>query len=296
MTKANKHILNNEVPDDFAVIILSHGRADNLVTMATLARGGYDGKCYIILDDEDDQHDLYCDKFGADRVITFNKEEAEKSFDIMNNFGNRDVVVHARNACFEIAKDLGLKHFLMLDDDYKSFDYRFPKGNQLSHHKVNSLNALFNYMIEFLEVTQATTVCFAQGGDFIGGLGGMYFDKLKRKAMNTFFCNVDRKTKFIGYINEDTTMYVNDGVRGELFLTITDVMVTQAATQANAGGLTGAYLEAGTYVKSFYSVMAQPSCVKVTMMGGTHRRLHHKVNWNNCTPKIINEKYKKVVK
>lgn len=296
MIQANKHVINDEVPDDFAVLILSHGRADNLVTMATLARGGYDGKYYIIVDDEDEQYELYCKKYGSEHVILFNKEEAEQSFDIMDNFGNRDVVVHARNVCFEIAKDLNLKHFLMLDDDYKSFDYRFPKGKQLSHHKVHSLNAMFNYMVEFLEATQATTVCFAQGGDFIGGLDGMYFDKLKRKAMNTFFCSVERKTKFIGYINEDTTMYVNDGVRGELFFTITDVMVTQAATQANTGGLTGAYLESGTYVKSFYSVMAQPSCVKVTMMGGTHKRLHHKVYWNNCTPKIINEKYKKVVK
>ena len=65
-------------------------------------------------------------------------------------------------------------------------------------------------------------------------------------------------------------------------------------TQANAGGLTDIYLDNGTYVKSFYSVMFCPSAVKVSMMGDTQMRIHHKVYWNYCVPKIINEKYKKL--
>jgi hypothetical protein len=60
-------------------------------------------------------------------------------------------------------------------------------------------------------------------------------------------------------------------------------------------GLTDIYLDLGTYVKSFYSVICCPSCVTVSMMGGTKKtmRLHHNVSWNNCTPKIISDKYKK---
>ena len=39
--------------NDFVVFILSHGRANSLVTVDSLNRCGYTGKWYIILDDED---------------------------------------------------------------------------------------------------------------------------------------------------------------------------------------------------------------------------------------------------
>lgn len=40
---------------DFAVFILTHGRADNVATMGALKKGGYTGKWYMIIDDEDGQ-------------------------------------------------------------------------------------------------------------------------------------------------------------------------------------------------------------------------------------------------
>ena len=52
------------------------------------------------------------------------------------------------------------------------------------------------------------------------------------------------------------------------------------------------YQDQGTYVKSFYSVMYNPSSVKVGLMGAVNKRLHHKVNWNKSVPKIIDSKYR----
>lgn len=63
----------------------------------------------------------------------------------------------------------------------------------------------------------------------------------------------------------------------------------------NAGGMTDLYLDSGTYVKSFYSVMYCPSAVKVAVMGGdAEKRLHHNISWNNCAPKILRENYRKI--
>ena len=53
------------------------------------------------------------------------------------------------------------------------------------------------------------------------------------------------------------------------------------------------YLDAGTYLKSFYTVMVAPSCVVVAMMGDKHMRMHHKINWECAVPKILNQKYRK---
>jgi hypothetical protein len=57
--------------------------------------------------------------------------------------------------------------------------------------------------------------------------------------------------------------------------------------------MTDAYLKYGTYVKSFTTVMMQPSSVFVAMMGFTKNRLHHRVIQRNTVPMIVKEMYKK---
>jgi hypothetical protein len=89
-------------------------------------------------------------------------------------------------------------------------------------------------------------------------------------------------------------LYVENGRRGSLFVTIPRLRLWQQQTQQNSGGLTDIYLDLGTYVKSFYSVMYAPSCVKLTTMGSTHRRLHHMVLWNNAVPRIVDESIRKL--
>lgn len=148
--------------------------------------------------------------------------------------------------------------------------------------------------ISFLDTSGAATVAFAQGGDFIGGLAGGNFKKrLLRKAMNAFFCRADRPIQFRGTMNEDVTTYTTLGSRGELFFTFVDVHIIQVATQSLGGGMTEAYKESGTYLKTFYSVMSMPSAIKVGMMYSKHQRIHHRIDWESCVPKILNEKYRK---
>jgi hypothetical protein len=277
----------------FAVFILSHGRAENVITVQTLRNCGYTGDIYIIIDDEDKQGDLYKKIYG-DKVIVFSKKEMDGTFDIGDNFNDRRVVVYARNKCHDIAKSLGLDYFLELDDDYNDFCYRYEENGALRKINVKSFDKLVEKCIDFLEVSNAHAIAFAQGGDYIGGVGSTAWQqKLLRKVMNTFFCKTDRPFQFYGRINEDTTMYTVLGQRGYIFFTLGDVMVNQIQTQANAGGLTDIYLDKGTYYKSFCSVMFSPSCVKVSSMGNVYRRIHHRVKWNNCCPKIISERYKK---
>ena len=155
-------------------------------------------------------------------------------------------------------------------------------------------------MADFLIASGADTVAMAQAGDFVGGIGSTAAGHpLLRKAMNVFFFRADRPCSFVGMTNEDVNMYVLANLRGRLILTLTSVMIVQMVTQTNSGGLTDIYLQDGTYVKSFYSVMCAPSCVKISMLhGGTkdtaqHWRIHHPVKWNNCAPKILSEKWRK---
>ena len=279
--------------DDFAVFILTHGRADNVKTVKTLEKAGYTGKYYIVIDNEDDQEDRYRELYG-DKVMQFDKLEEARKTDTPDLSDNRGVIIYARNYCFDLAEKIGVKYFCELDDDYTNFEYRYIEGEKLKIKSVKQLDTVFELLVDFLEESGALTVAMAQGGDFIGGAQSGTFKKgLLRKAMNSFVCSTERPFRFVGRINEDVNTYTAYGSRGKLFFTVTNVSLVQTQTQHNKGGMTGTYLDSGTYVKSFYTVIYSPSCVTVQIMGDKHKRIHHHIAWNNCVPCIMDEKYKK---
>ena len=281
--------------NDFAIFILTHGRADNVKTTHTLERCGNTNKIYYIVDNEDDQIDKYKANFGEENVVVFDKLAVSKTIDTMDLSPDRRAIVYARNVSFDIAKKLGLTYFLQLDDDYTRFEFRWGEGDKLKTIFIENIDDVVDMFLDFLEKTSATTVAFAQGGDLLGGVNGTKFQMgLLRKAMNSFFCKVDRPFKFFGRINEDVNTYVKLGSIGKLFFTITSVDLVQTATQANAGGMSGLYYDAGTYVKSFYTIIANPSCVKIAEMGASHKRIHHTVDWERAVPKIISSDFKKI--
>lgn len=282
--------------DDFAVFILTHGRANNVLTLKTLQKMGYSGKWYMIIDNEDDQANLYYSSFGYDHVIMFDKQAVVDNTDTLFNYPDHRAIVYARNASFKIARDLGLTYFLMLDDDYSDFQYRYIDNGKLKlrHPDKSKIDLLFSAMLNFLDSTGAKMVAFAQGGDMLGGAKSPRFAaKITRKCMNSMFCRTNNPVNFIGVMNEDITTYTTLGSRGILFLTYTECHIVQKPTQSLEGGMTEAYLESGTYLKSFYSVISMPSAVKIYMMYSKHNRIHSRVDWDHCVPKIISGKYRK---
>jgi len=281
---------------DFAIFILSHGRPESIVTIPVLERSGYTGDIYIVCDDGDKTLDKYKELYG-DKVKVFNKAE-QSDFDLMDSLDDDRCVVFARNYTFKLAKELGYKYFAELDDDYNHFNYRFDDNYKyISSTPIRGLDKILTSMVEYVESSPIHAICFAQGGDFIGGKSGGMAQAVqtKRKAMNLFVFDVDRPVEFTGRINEDVNMYLRHGILGDILLTTTQVCLEQVATQTGGSGLTDIYKALGTYVKSFYSVMASPSSVKINLMGNKHRRLHHIIKWNNTVPKIIRQEHQKSV-
>lgn len=280
---------------NFCVFILTYGRPDAVHTISMLSKGGYTGPYRLICSTDDEKLDEY-KKLHGDKVIVFDKMDIVKRFDRCDNFSNNKSVVFARNACFEIAKDLGYDYFLECDDDYMSIDWRYMdhRGKKLISRRVKSLDVVFEAMLQFLDASGALTVALAQGGDFLGGANSPYAtEPLIRKAMNTFFCKTANRFEFRGTLNEDVNTYTSLSHVGKLFFTFMMANAVQRETQRSAGGMTDIYLDEGTYTKSFYSVMLCPSAVKIGAMGESHARIHHRIAWNNCAPKILNEKWKK---
>lgn len=283
--------------DDLCVFILTHGRPDRVLTLTALERAGYSGKVYLVVDDEDKTLDQYKAKYG-EKVLVFSKRDMEGTFDAGDNFPGRRGVIYARNACWGLARDVGCRYFFELDDDYSGFYYRFDTKNIYGSFRIRkTMDRMIEALVDFHEKTGALTVATSQGGDHIGGEdNGQRRPSLTRKAMNSFVCDVERPFLFPGRVNEDTSAYTSLSRQGGLFFTCMAVQLNQMQTQQHRGGMTELYLDGGTYIKSFYSVMYCPSSVKIGKLGdprSPHFRIHHKINWHATAPKIISERWRK---
>lgn len=280
---------------NFGVFILTHGRANNIKTDKALRARDYTGDIHYVIDDEDDQQQDYIEKYGADNVHIFSKTEEEKHFDPGDLSTDRRTIVYARNASQRIAKDLGYTHILQLDDDYTSFSPRIVSGIELLEPFTGRLDDIFSAFCDFLDETKAQTVAMAQGGDFIGGAASTrYWQGITRKAMNTFFINTNNPIQFQGRINEDVNTYVQQGNTGTLFFTISKYAIVQTTTQSNQGGMTDTYKATGTYLKTFHTIMRNPSSTKVGIIQATNQpRIHHSISWKHTTPMILNPQHKK---
>jgi hypothetical protein len=270
---------------NFAVFIMVHGRPDKMWTYNTLRKCGYSGKIFLVADNLDKTVNQYKDKYG-DELLIFDKEKASKEMDIGDNSKDLRSTLFAANKIFDLAKENGIKHFFIMCDDYYYFGYRYDTGAKI----IKNLDKVFDSMVDFYKSTTIKSIAFSQGGDHIGGFSGI---KLKRKAMNSFLCSTDRPFKFMGRMNEDVTTYVNLGSKGDIFFTFTNLQLDQKDTQNEKKGLTELYKDNGTYVKSFFSVMYNPSNVKVSILNSNYSRIHHSIKWNNTAPCILDPKNKK---
>ena len=281
--------------NEYVVFILTHGRADNVVTLDTLRRCGYTGRVVLVIDDEDKQGPQYIANFGRENVEIFSKEQIAQTFD-EGARGDRRTIVYARNACFDIAERLGYKYFIELDDDYTNFSYRFKSDYTFTNTiSIKNLDNIFAAMLEYYKSIPALSIAMMQGGDFLGGSEGGYSKSVRtyRKAMNSFICSTERRFNFVGRINEDVNTYTTLGSMGHLFLSTNQCHLLQKTTQSNKGGMTDVYCDSGTYLKTFFTVMYCPSSVKVSDIRSKHARIHHRIEWDDTAPKILREQYKK---
>jgi hypothetical protein len=281
--------------EDFAAMILTHGRADNVKTIRALAEAGYTGKILLVIDDTDKQQQQYKKAFPV-AVRIFSKSEWAEKIDDGDNSGDTRAVVYARAACVDIARQEGLRWIVQLDDDYTAFHYKNDEQNRYCSKKISRLDDVWSAMIDYADKAGIACLAMSQEGDHIGGQNSIYNKTIrtKRKAMNSMFMRVDDPVSFVGKVNEDATMATLESLRGRLILTIMGLSLSQGVTQQNKGGLTDIYRDQGTYIKSMYSVLYAPSAVKVKNMVVGEKRLHHIVDYDACAPKIIRETYRKV--
>lgn len=135
--------------DEFVAMILTHGRPDRVHTLKSLRRHGYTGRVAIVIDDEDDRAADYRREFGDD-VVIFSKRDAAVETDEADNRTDLKGVVYARNASWSIARRLGARYFVQLDDDYLDFRHkRDERDLYINKADIRDLDAVFDAMLDY---------------------------------------------------------------------------------------------------------------------------------------------------
>ena len=279
-----------EIRSDFCIFILCHEAPNDVKTVQTLEKAGNLYPWFIVVDSED--RELYnYEKIFGDKVLVFNKSWYANTTDVMDQSKSLSSPVFARNACFDMAKYLGYRFFLVLDDDVTNIRYKMKEKSL----KITRITEVFTAFVSFLEKTPFTSIAFSQGGEHFNSKkkDKEWKKTISFKCMNSWFCQTDKPIKFMARINDDITTYINYFRKGHLFLTVMNILLDQYTTQQKDRGLTDVYRKLGTYQKSFYTTMVSPSCNRITYLPTKNGRIHHRIISRRIIPRIIREKYKK---
>ena len=101
--------------NDFAIFILTHGRANDQKTLNMLKENGYTGKWFLVVDNLDEQLEEYQQKY-REHVIVFDKLAAWGITDTFHNGKMLKAVVFPRNVVFQYAREKEIKSFAMCED------------------------------------------------------------------------------------------------------------------------------------------------------------------------------------
>lgn len=276
--------------DDFAVFILSHGRAEKCLTLETLRRCGFTGKVFIVIDDEDEQKADYFSNYGSDIVVEFCKKDYVSSVDTITIVDNPASPTFARNAVCDIAKQHGVKYFGMFDDDLTNFLYRYNDSGSLRKKDISDLDKIFEYMLDFMDISNADCFAFTNAGGLIGGVSGRFSEGLRRQAAATFIIRTESYAPFVGVYNEDMNYSLLKARKGQLVFELTKIAFYTCERGDNSGGLHDLYASKDWYFINFHSVVCLPDVCKIQPRNGNAKL---KINWVCSIPQIISGRWKK---
>lgn len=276
--------------DSFAIFITTHGRSNNCTTLNTLKSLGCKYPIYLIVDDLDKDLDSYKVKFG-DCVKVFSKQKYVNLTDTIMTPKVFSAVVFARNFCEDLAKMMGLKYFLILDDDIKNFKIRFPINTKLTSTKINNIDKILDIYLDYLDNSPLGLLGFGNKPSYIGGLSNFY--KTKRRCFNAFLRKTSIPFTWVSNFNEDTISCVVEGKRGFLVLELPYVQLEAIETGKGTqnGGMFEMYNNIDEYKRKFNYVIIQPNIYSIYI--NSDKEIKVRRIWDNAIPKIIKQKYRK---
>lgn len=273
------------------VFIPSYHRADNLMTVKTFKRMGYDmSKVTVFVDSWTDDYADYhrtCNDFGCNLEV-FDMNEAVSRYDYVHRANKfHRCVGQARNMFQDYAKAHGIDFYFVSDDDTSSYQIRTIGMN--NYVRMANIDDWLWMAEETERLMRSRHIgCFAwlQTGDFMNKIQSRIYWK---KVMNsTFYLLPYIYRAERGYGDEDTSMFTTIENMG-LFTGSygVGVVLQQMQSAKQTGGLTDMYQECKLLSKAILCPIQHPSAIHAEKQISNGNRIHHKINNRYLMPKIL---------
>lgn len=278
------------------IFIPSYHRPHNVKTAYYFINAGYTAeKIHVVIDNEaEDKEEYEADaKNNGYKLHIFDIDEARARFDYVHRASkSRRSAGQARNMFYDIAKELEIDEYVVIDDDTNHYEYR-PFRTYIRKAKVSEVVYVFTRILEVMRKHHIGCFGLSQTGDMFGV--GNDTKLMRMKVMNTTFIN----TKYIyrgerGVQDDDTSQFV--GIYNEGLFTGSlrnGIILHQTLSATQQGGLTDLYNECKLLNKALVCVIQFPSAIQATRQVKNGGRLHHKINNRYLLPKIIRGTAKK---
>lgn len=285
----------------FCVFILSHQNYDQCKTLDMLKKYNYNGDWKIVVDDLDNQLNLYKEKY-KDNLIIFKKEDWFDSVDTAYSPGwdSKSSPVYARIFLQKYVEDNNITNYSVFDDDIHRLNLVRKLPNKLEKKEIKDINKIFDLLIDYQNSADIYCLGFSSPMDYIGGEYIVNKILNKRRVFNIFLLHKDRKLKWKTIFYDDNNTCLTNGVLGKLIIKIPFIEIiadTQGSQNQNNGkkiadgGMQELYEKSNQYTRAFFSVMVQPSSV---FLKGFRIKdnLYPNIKNVNQFPRIISEKEK----
>lgn len=210
----------------------------------------------------------------------------------------KKVVAPARLAAYDVARKLGIRFFMELDDDWNGIQIPSYISDQLPSRKrlyikkepedfaIKYFKSIVERIFDLVEET-GSTIAFVQSGELLSADVSHYH--FKPKTMNTFILDTENPMPFGGF-NEDVNVYCRRNMEKPCFQ-VGYLIWSHGGSQLRQG------IEyTGTWEKTFATVIVNPTATRLSTfknMGAgnddnmNYSRIHHNVQYERTQPKHV---------
>lgn len=273
---------------DFAFVILCWKRPEATHTLKWLKKIGWEGKVFFAVDNADPTKNDYINVAMDNNIDYFTFDKDTSVSDQMFNNKLKSGAVCTRKVVENVMREKGIKFFCVLDDDYNQFR-RWDRKAFTAH----TLDLIINYYCDILkEIPFVSVMSMAQGGEAVAGTEELYRkNHYKLKAMNFWFCSIDKPVQYSGIMNDDVNAGILLNKYGNFSIQYNGAVLFQVMQKS--GGMKDVYAEqSAMYQKAMFSVMLAPSFVKLNFLrnyagGQTSKRIYHQIRREYAYPYVI---------
>lgn len=270
--------------------IISYHRPKQMKTMAWLKKVHYPmSKVHVVIDDEGGDREEYektCADYGCN-LHEFQLKKARRCFDFVHRKSKgRRAAGLCRNAIYDIAFDLGLRKWVVTDDDTSRYSIRYPATAERICTEYEFKCAI-TMVMDMMDRHRIGFFGLPQTGDLIGGVKRWKW--FIWKVMNTTF--VDARFVYKperGVQDDDTSAFV--GIMNEGYFTASigyGVTLQQTSSATQSGGLTDNYRENKLLNKSLVCPIQFPSAIYANFQRCNGGRLHHIIDNKYLMPRVL---------